>query len=131
MENKELKKHIKTSLTYFVLSGLVTFFALIYNFILIDKLKININFTYISTFIIFGFFAYSLNSKLNFKQKLSLKNYYLYLQNIFFSLVITLILGNFLDLFTNINNLLLVCILTVFNSVLNFVLNLKFTFKYF
>ena len=55
MVYKELKKHIKTSLTYFVLSGLVTFFALIYNFILIDKLKININFTYISTFIIFWF----------------------------------------------------------------------------
>jgi hypothetical protein len=63
---------IKVSARYFLLSGIVTILAIIYNFVLIDKININLNITFCSSFLIFGFLAYSLNSILNFKQKISL-----------------------------------------------------------
>ena len=122
---------IKVSARYFLLSGIVTILAIIYNFILIDKININLNITFFSSFLIFGFLAYSLNSILNFKQKLTLKKYLLFLQNNLIVLILTLILANILNTNTQLSNLMIVIVSTSFNALLNFLLNLKITFKFF
>jgi hypothetical protein len=121
----------KVTARYFLLSGIVTILAIIYNFILIDKININLNITFFSSFLIFGFLAYSLNSILNFKQKLSLKKYLLFLQNNLIVLILTLILANILNTNTQLSNLMIVIVSTSFNALLNFLLNLKITFKFF
>jgi len=109
----------------------VTILAIIYNFILIDKINIDLNVTFFSSFLIFGFLAYSLNSILNFKQKISLKKYLFFLQNNLIALILTLILANTLNINTQLPNLVIVILSTLFNALLNFLLNLKITFKFF
>ena len=131
MLKKFPKDLIKVSAKYFLLSGLVTVFAIIYNYILIDKININLNITFFSSFLIFGFLSYSTNSIFNFKQKLSLKKYLIFLQNNLIVLILTLILANILNIHTQFSNLTIVIVSTLFNALLNFILNLKLTFKFF
>ena len=126
-----IKKFFKVSLLYLCISSLITLVAIIYNYFLIDKLNINLNITYITSLFIFGFLSYALNAKYNFEQKITFKNYTIFIQNLILSLILTLIVGNLLNYFTNISNFYLVSILTILNAFLNFVLNLKYTFKYF
>lgn len=126
-----IKKFFKISLLYLCISSLITLVAIIYNYFLIDKLNINLNITYITSLFIFGFLSYALNAKYNFEQKITFKNYTIFIQNLILSLILTLIVGNLLNYFTNISNFYLVSILTILNAFLNFVLNLKYTFKYF
>ncbi len=128
---KFFKKFFKVSLVYFCISILITFVAIFYNYFLIDKLNINLNITYITSLFIFGFLSYTLNAKYNFEQKITFRNYVIFIQNLILSLILTLIVGNLLNYFTNIPNFYLVCILTILNAFLNFVLNLKYTFRYF
>jgi hypothetical protein len=125
------KDLIKVSTRYFLLTGIVTILAIIYNFILIDKININLNITFCSSFLIFGFLSYSLNSIFNFKQKLSLKKYLLFFQNNLVVLILTLIFANILNINTQLPNLMIVIFSTLFNALLNFLLNLKITFKFF
>ena len=125
------KDLIKVSARYFLLSGIMTILAIIYNFILIDKIKIDLNITFSSSFLIFSFLSYSLNSILNFKQKISLKKYLFFLQNNLIVLILTLILANTLIINTQLPNLMIVILSTLFNALLNFLLNLKITFKFF
>lgn len=128
--NNILKKFFKISIIYFFIALMITMLAMVYNYFLIDKLNINLNLTYISSLLLFGFFSYALNSKYNFKQKISFKGYFSFILNLTLSLFFTLILANLLYYFTEISNFYLVGIITLFNAFLNFVLNLKFTFKY-
>lgn len=128
---KFFKKFFKVSLLYLCISSLITLVAIFYNYFLIDKLNINLNITYITSLFIFGFLSYALNAKYNFEQKITFKNYIIFIQNLILSLILTLIVGNLLNYFTNISNFYLVSILTILNAFLNFVLNLKYTFKYF
>ena len=125
------KDLIKVSARYFLLSAIVTILAIIYNFILIDKINIDLNITFFSSFLIFSFLSYSLNSILNFKQKISLKKYLFFLQNNLIILILTLILANTLSINTQLPNLTIVILSTLFNALLNFLLNLKITFKFF
>lgn len=126
-----MRGFLKVSILYFIIAVLIIILATIYNFIMIDKFKININLVYVSSLFIFGFFSYILNAKFNFNQKISVKDYFIFIQNLIFSLIVSLIVGNYLKYFTDISNLYLVCIVTILNSILNYVLNLKRTFKYF
>tara|TARA_A100001035_G_scaffold269417_1_gene255404 strand:- start:623 stop:1030 length:408 start_codon:yes stop_codon:yes gene_type:complete len=128
---KFFKKFFKVSLLYLCISSLITLVAIIYNYFLIDELNINLNITFITSLFIFGFLSYALNAKYNFEQKITFKNYIIFIQNLILSLILTLIVGNLLNYFTNISNFYLVSILTILNAFLNFVLNLKYTFKYF
>ena len=126
-----IKKFFKVSLLYLCISSLITLVAIFYNYFLIDKLNINLNITYITSLFMFGFLSYALNAKYNFEQKITFKSYIIFIQNLILSLILTLIAGNLLNFYTNISNFYLVCILTIRNAFLNFVLNLKYTFKYF
>lgn len=126
-----IKKFFKVSLLYLCISSLITLVAIFYNYFLIDKLNINLNITYITSLFMFGFLSYALNAKYNFEQKITFKSYIIFIQNLILSLILTLIAGNLLNFYTNISNFYLVCILTILNAFLNFVLNLKYTFKYF
>ena len=128
---KFFKKFFKKSFVYLLISSLITLIAIFYNYFLIDKLNINLNITYITSLFIFGFLSYTLNAKYNFEQKITFRNYVIFIQNLILSLILTLIVGNLLNYFTNIPNFYLVCILTILNAFLNFVLNLKYTFRYF
>lgn len=123
------KKYIKISINYFIISGLITFLALIYNYVLIDKLYINLNLTFLSSFLLFGFFSYFFNAKLNFKQKTSIKKFFTFLQNNAFALILTLVLANLIVKFELLSNFYMVCATTFFNATLNFLLNLNTTFK--
>ena len=123
------KKYIKISINYFIISGLITFLALIYNYVLIDKLYINLNLTFLSSFLLFGFFSYFFNAKLNFKQKTSIKKFFTFLQNNAFALILTLVLANLIVKFELLSNFYMVCVTTFFNATLNFLLNLNTTFK--
>ncbi len=125
------KDLIKVSARYFLLSVIVTILSIIYSFILIDKINIDLNITFSSSFLIFSFLSYSLNSILNFKQKISLKKYLFFLQNNLIVLILTLILANILNTNTQLSNLMIVIVSTSFNALLNFLLNLKITFKFF
>lgn len=122
---------LQKSFFYFLISGVITLLAIIYNYYMIEHLRININITFITSFFIFGFLSYAVNSLINFKQKIIIKKYFLFMQNIAIGLVLTLILANILDKFSFISNLAIVIISTSFNAVFNFLLNLKFTFKSF
>jgi hypothetical protein len=126
-----IKKYFKTSLLYLCISSLITLVTIFHNYFLIDKLNINLNITYITSLFIFGFLSYALNAKYNFEQKITFKSYIIFIQNLILSLILTLIAGNLLNFYTNISNFYLVSILTILNAFLNFVLNLKYTFKYF
>lgn len=126
-----IKKFFKVSLLYLCISSLITLVAIFYNYFLIDKLNINLNITYITSFFMFGFLSYALNAKYNFEQKITFKSYIIFIRNLILSLILTLIVGNLLNYYTNISNFYLVSILTILNAFLNFVLNLKYTFKYF
>ena len=126
-----MKNFFKVSLLYLCISSLITLVAIFYNYFLIVKLNINLNITYITSLFIFGFLSYALNAKYNFEQKITFKNYIIFIQNLILSLILTLIVGNLLNYFTNISNFYLISILTILNAFLNFVLNLKYTFKYF
>ena len=128
---KFFKKFFKVSLVYLFISSFITLIAIFYNFFLIDKLNINLNITYITLTFYFWFMSYALNAKYNFDQTITFKNYIIFIQNLVLSLIITLIIGNLLNYFTSISNFYLVSILTILNAFLNFVLNLKYTFKYF
>ena len=123
------KKYIKISINCFIISGLITFLALIYNYVLIDKLYVNLNLTFLSSFLLFGFFSYFLNAKLNFKQKTSIKKLFTFLQNNAFALILTLVLANLIVKFELLSNFYMVCATTFFNATLNFLLNLNSTFK--
>lgn len=126
-----IKKYFKTSLLYLCISTLISLVAIFYNYFLIDRLNINLNITYITSLFMFGFLSYALNAKYNFEQKITFKSYIIFIQNLILSLILTLIVGNLLNYYTNISNFYLVSILTILNAFLNFVLNLKYTFKYF
>lgn len=126
-----MRSFFKISIFYFIIAIFIIISATIYNFILIDKFKININLVYFSSLFIFGFVSYALNARFNFDQKLSFKNYFIFIQNLIFSLVASLLVGNYLKYFTDTSNLYLICIVTVLNSFLNYALNLRRTFKYF
>lgn len=128
---KFFKKFFKVSFVYLFISSFITLIAIFFNYFLIDKLNINLNITYITSLFIFGFMSYALNAKYNFNQTITFKNYIIFIQNLVLSLIITLIIGNLLNYFTSISNFYLVSILTILNAFLNFVLNLKYTFKYF
>lgn len=126
-----LKYLLQKSFFYFLISGVITLIAIIYNYYMIEYLRTNINITFITSFFIFGFLSYAVNSLINFKQKIIIKKYFLFMQNIAIGLVLTLILANILDQFSVISNLVIVIISTSFNAVFNLLLNLKFTFKSF
>jgi hypothetical protein len=127
----KFKNFLQKSFYYFLISGVITLLAIIYNYILIEFLKVNLNLTFLTSFFIFGFLSYAGNSIFNFKQKILLKKYFLFMQNILTGLVFTLILANSLDQFSLISNLTIVIISTIFNAVFNFLINLKYTFKFF
>ena len=126
-----IKKYFKVSLLYLFISAVITLIAIFYNYYLIDKLNTNLNIAFITSFFIFGFMSYALNAKYNFDQTITFKNYFIYIQNLVLALITTLIIGNLLSYFTSVPNFYLVGILTILNAFLNFLLNLKFTFKYF
>tara|TARA_Y100000816_G_scaffold148532_1_gene105494 strand:- start:5211 stop:5618 length:408 start_codon:yes stop_codon:yes gene_type:complete len=128
---KFFKKFFKKSFVYLLISSLITLIAIFYNYFLIDKLNINLNITFLTSLFIFGFMSYALNAKYNFDQTITFKNYIIFIQNLVVSLIITLIVGNLFNYFTSVSNFYLVIILTILNAFLNFVLNLKYTFKYF
>ncbi len=127
--NNLFQKYIKISINYFIISGIVTILAIIYNYVLIDKLYINLNLTFLSSFLIFGFLSYFFNAKLNFKQKTSTKKFFVFLQNNAFALILTLILANLIVKFELLSNFYMVCVITFFNATLNFLLNINTTFK--
>ena len=66
----KFKNFFQKSFYYFLISGVITLLAIIYNYILIEFLKVNLNLTFLTSFFIFGFLSYAGNSIFNFKQKI-------------------------------------------------------------
>ncbi len=121
---------LKNFFFYSFISGSTVLASTIVSYILIEFYEINYNLTFVKTFLIFGYLNYYLNSKFNFRQKISIKKFIRYLFNITFTFIFVLSAVNLLVYFLeNMSNLLIVLFFAGMSSLLNFSLNYFFVFK--
>ena len=119
----------KSLIKYFVFSGFLVILSFLLNLLLIVWTNLNYNYVFIFSFVFFNIISYLINSKYTFKNELSLKKYFTFFQNAFFTWILGVILVNITNKVYSPEKYVLVIIMTVFVSMINLILNLKRTFE--
>lgn len=116
-------------LKYFLFSGSLVILSFLLNLLLIIWINLNYNYVFIFSFVFFNIISYLVNSKYTFKNKLSLKKYFTFFQNAFFTWILGIVLVNITNILYSPEKYILVIIMTFFVSIINLNLNLTRTFE--